>query len=202
VVRKFTEKKLVIASHNQGKIGEITELLKPYGVEVVAGPEFDLEEPEETGKTFIENAEIKSRYFAKATGLPSLSDDSGLSVDALDGAPGIYSARWGGPEKNFDLAMKKVENALLEKVGEADGQTAHFVCAMSLCWPDGYVENFEGKCLGNLTFPPRGDGGFGYDASFIPEGYEETFAEIDLLEKQKLSHRAISLEKMVNACFR
>lgn len=202
MARKFTDKKLVIASHNKGKIGEITELLEPYGVEVVGGPEFNLEEPEETGSTFIENAEIKSRYFAKHTKLPSLSDDSGLTVKSLDGAPGIYSARWAGPKKDFNLAMKKVEEALLEETRVAEGQGASFICALSLCWPDGHVESFEGKVDGKLTFPPRGDKGFGYDPIFIPRGHDITFGEMDPAKKHTMSHRAHALQKLVKACFK
>lgn len=200
-IRKFADKKLIIASHNKGKIKEISELLKAFNVEVLGGPEFGFSEPDETGKTFIENAEIKSRFFAEATGIASLSDDSGLVVPALDGAPGIYSARWAGPKKDFNEAMKKVEDALLESVGKSSGEKAHFVCALSLCWPDGHVENFEGKVFGKLTFPARGENGFGYDGIFIPDGYTETFAEMDQSIKHKISHRAVAFKKFVDGCF-
>ncbi len=200
--RKFKEKKLIIASHNKSKTKEILELLGPLGVEVVSGAEFNLKEPEENGATFIENAEIKSRYFAKKTKLPSLADDSGLVVPVLEGAPGIYSARWAGPDKDFKMAMKKVEEAVLEGVKVAHGNMdAHFVCALSLCWPDGHVENVEGKVFGKLTFPPRGEKGFGYDPIFVPKGHDITFGEMDAQKKHTMSHRANALKMLLKNCF-
>lgn len=199
--RKFDGNTLVIASHNKGKIREITELLKPFGVSVKGGPDFNLEEPEENGLTFLENALIKSEYFAQHTGLPSLSDDSGLVVPALDGDPGIYSARWAGAEKDFSLAMQKVKEALEARGKDAEGQPAYFVCALSLTWPDGHSEQYEGTVHGTLTFPPRGERGFGYDPIFIAEGRDVTFAEMNPTEKHDISHRADAFRQLVEGCF-
>ncbi len=199
--RKFKENTLVIASHNQGKVREIRELLSGYNTKILSSSEFDLSEPEETGSSFIENAEIKSRYTAKNTLYTSLSDDSGLVVPALDGAPGIYSARWAGADKDFNLAMKKLEEELLKKTGTNKGHKAYFVCALSLAWPDGHVENFEGYVYGTLTFPPRGNKGFGYDPIFIPDGYNMTFGEMEPEEKHNISHRAEAFKKLKDSCF-
>ncbi len=199
--RAFTESNLVIASHNEGKISEITELLKPYNIAVEGGTACNLSEPEENGDTFEANALIKARFFAENTGKPSLADDSGLVIPVLGGAPGIYSARWAGPEKDFTAAMQKVESALLESMTVADGYEAHFVCVLALCWPDGHTETFEGKVFGNLTFPPRGDKGFGYDPIFIPQGHQLTFAEIEPAKKHTISHRAQAFRKLIDACF-
>ena len=201
MTRKFEQDKLVIASHNKGKIREIFDLLAPFGVEVVGGTEFGFEEPVEDGATFLENAAIKSRFFAEKTGLPSLADDSGLVVPALNGDPGIYSARWAGESKDFSVAMDKVEEALIEKTGTNENHDAHFVCALSLTWPDGHTEQFEGKVFGKLSFPQRGDNGFGYDPIFIPDGYDIVFAEMDVVEKHKISHRADAFGKLVEKVF-
>lgn len=201
ITPKFSEKKLVVASHNPGKIREIRELLAPYSIEVLGGNEFNLSEPEENADSFKGNAQIKSRYFARHTSLPSLSDDSGLVIPALNGQPGIHSARWAGEKKNFTLAMQRIEKELKEKAGKAEGQPAHFVCALSLCLPGGRTSNFEGKVFGALTFPPRGEKGFGYDPIFIPEGYCVTFGEMDATQKHAISHRARAFRKFVDACF-
>ncbi len=202
MAKKFTESKLVIASHNKGKVKEIAQLLKPFAVEVLSAGDFpNLQEPEENGVTFLENAEIKSQYVAENTGLPALADDSGLVVDSLGGAPGIYSARWGGEKKDFYMAMERVGRELEDKVGQKHGEAAHFVCALSLTWPDGHTERFEGKVYGTLTFPPRGDNGFGYDAIFIPEGHKVTFAQMNSDKKQALSHRADAFRQLVAGCF-
>lgn len=200
MTRKFKEKKMVIASHNEGKVREIKKLFEPFGIEVVSGSEFNLPEPKETGKTFFENAAIKSDFFAKETGFVALSDDSGLVVPALDGAPGIYSARWAGPKKDFNIAMEKVAKEV-RKVSYVNGEDAYFICALSLSWPDGHREQFEGEIHGHLTFPPRGDKGFGYDAMFEPEGYGMTFGEMEPDEKHSISHRANAFRKLIDACF-
>lgn len=201
MARKFKEKKLVIASHNKGKIREINELMAPFGVDVTGGTEFNLEEPEETGSTFLANAEIKSRYFAEKTKLPSLADDSGLVVPALDGAPGIYSARWAGEKKDFYVAMEKIKNELEKKGLNPSGQDAHFVCALSFTWPDGHTEQTEGKVFGKLVFPPKGTHGFGYDPIFIPKGHDITFGEMDSDKKHSMSHRADAFNKLIKKCF-
>ncbi len=211
---KFTEKKLVIASHNKGKIREISELLRPYDVEVAGGDEFDLDEPEENGSSFLENAGIKSRYFTEKTGLPALADDSGLCVKILDGAPGIYSARWAGESKDFSEAMKRVQLAVEEMIAGKSGDAfemseeakkndyaANFTCALSLTWPNMHTEQFEGHVHGHLTFPPKGDKGFGYDPIFIPEGHNITFGEMPPSEKHKISHRADAFNKLITSCF-
>lgn len=198
--RKFEGGKLVIASHNPGKVREINDLLAPFGADVVSAGELGLPEPVEDGDTFIANAEIKARAAAEASGLPALADDSGLAVHALNGDPGIYSARWAGPDKDFNIAMKKVEEAI-ENIGVNADRSAHFACALTLCWPDGHMESFEGQVHGNLTWPPRGDKGFGYDPTFIPNGMDITFAEMDPQAKNAITHRANAFKKLVEACF-
>ena len=196
--RKLTPGRLVIASHNQGKVREIRDLLGSYGIEPVSAAELDLPEPDETGTTFAANAEIKARAAADLSGLPALADDSGLCVEALGGEPGIFSARWGGPEKDFDLAMRLV-NEHLERAGPDAGRDAHFVCALSLCWPDGHIETFEGRVDGTLVWPPRGDQGHGYDPMFVPGEGTLTFAEMDPDAKNAISHRADAFRKLVGA---
>jgi XTP/dITP diphosphohydrolase len=199
--------KLVIATHNKGKLAEMRELLAPYGVEAVSAGDLCLAEPEETGTTFIANAEIKALAAMKATGLPAMSDDSGLCVDALGGAPGIYSARWAGEAKDFAAAMAKIETALEETGAEAPF-AAHFVSAITLARPDGRLESFEGKVFGTLIFPPRGTQGFGYDPIFLPEGSDRTFGEMSSSEKHSipedgslaLSHRARAFQMFARAC--
>jgi XTP/dITP diphosphohydrolase len=198
--RKLAPGRLVIASHNAGKVREIEALLGPYGVDPVSAGVLDIPEPEETGTTFIANAELKARAAADLSGLPALADDSGLCVEALNGEPGIFSARWAGPSKDFGLAMRLVHQALA-KVGPDAGRDAHFVCALALCWPDGHMESFEGRVDGILVWPPRGTHGFGYDAMFEPLGLDATFGEIDPDAKHAMSHRADAFRKLVAAIF-
>ena len=193
--------RLVVASHNPGKVREIQHLLAPYGVEAVSATELNLAKPEETGKTLSANAELKARAAAKSSGLPALADDSGLEVAALDGAPGIYSARWAGEEKDFEVAMGKVEVALAEAdAREPDKRGANFTCALTLATPDGACHTFEGKVFGTLVWPPRGTRGFGYDPIFLPESGSETFGEMEPEEKHGQSHRARAFEAFREAC--
>lgn len=196
--RKFAEGKLVIASHNAGKVREIGELLAPFGVEVVSAGDLGLDEPEETGSTFVANAELKAHAAARAANLPALADDSGLAVDGLNGDPGIYSARWAGPSKDFTVAMALVN----DKLGAHPDRGARFVCALALAWPDGTCETFEGVVEGELVWPPRGLAGFGYDPMFQPTGHAITFGEMDPAAKHEISHRADAFRKLVAACFR
>jgi len=197
MARSFSEPELVIATHNPGKLREISELLEPFGVHVFSAGELGLPEPIEDGLTFIANAEIKARAAAEASGKPALADDSGLAVDALGGEPGIYSARWAGPEKDFALAMRAVN----DKLADTENRRARFVCALALCWPDGIMETFEGTVGGDLVWPPRGDRGFGYDPLFIPDGHDITFGEFKPADKHAISHRADAFRKLVAACF-
>lgn len=199
MARKFEGGKLVIASHNLGKIREIGELLEPFGAEVVSVGELGLPEPVEDGDTFIANAQIKALAAATASGHVALADDSGLCVHALNGDPGVYSARWAGPDKDFNLAMQKVEDAL--NAAHTDDRSAHFACALTLAWPDGHTESFEGQVHGAMTWPARGDKGFGYDPTFVPDGFETTFAEMEPQAKHAMSHRANAFKKLVAACF-
>ncbi|WP_119460487.1 RdgB/HAM1 family non-canonical purine NTP pyrophosphatase [Rhodospirillaceae bacterium SYSU D60014] len=199
MARKFGGDRLVIASHNQGKLREIAALLEPHGVDVVSAAALGLPEPEETGDSFVANAELKARAAATAAGLPALSDDSGLAVDALDGAPGIYSARWAGPDRDFRLAMERVERELAARDGA--NRRARFVCALSLCWPDNHCESFEGTVAGSLVWPPRGERGFGYDPIFLPEERTLTFGEMEPAAKHAMSHRAEAFRKLIAACF-
>jgi XTP/dITP diphosphohydrolase len=199
VTRRLAPGKLVIASHNPGKVREIADLLGPYGIEPVSAADLDLPEPEETGVTFIDNAELKARLAADLSGLPALADDSGLCVDALGGRPGIFSARWAGEGKDFSVAMERVHAEMLAGDPEA-GRNAHFVCALALCWPDnGQGELFEGRVDGVLVWPPRGENGFGYDPMFQPIGHDLTFGEMDPAEKYAISHRADAFRKLVAA---
>ena len=194
--------KLVIASHNPGKLREIAELIEPLGFQCVGAAELGLPEPEEIGNTFIDNADLKAREAADLSGLPALADDSGLSVDALHGLPGIFSARWAENEagnRDFMRAMERVWRDV-EAAGPDASRDAHFTCALSLAWPnDGMVETFEGRVNGTLVWPPRGDKGFGYDPMFVPAGYDQTFGEMDPAEKHKISHRARAFKKLVAA---
>lgn len=187
--------KLVIASHNPGKVREIEDLLRPLGIAVIGAAALGLVEPEETGLTFAENAALKARTAAGAAKLPALADDSGLAVAALDGAPGIYSARWAGPTKDFSIAMRKVEEAM---TGKSD-RRAKFVAALALAWPDGRCEVFEGEVEGALVWPPRGAKGFGYDPMFVPDGHAITFGEMEPAKKHEMSHRARAFAKLVQA---
>ncbi len=184
--RQLDSGRLVLASHNPGKLREIAALVEPHGLSVVSAGKLGLPEPEETGATFAENAKLKALAAAIGAQLPALADDSGLAVTALDGAPGIYSARWAGPKKDFGEAMRRVEREL----GEAEDRSAHFVCALCLAWPDGHCELFEGRIDGTLVFPPRGTRGFGYDPIFQAEGQNITFGEMDPDRKHAISHRA------------
>ena len=197
MARHFTEKKLVIASHNPGKVREIGDLLARFDVEVVSAGDLNLPEPEETETTFIGNAVLKAKASADGSGLPALADDSGLAVTALNGDPGIYSARWAGPDKDFGLAMQMVQDDL----GDSADRSAKFVCALALAWPDGHVESFQGEVHGQISWPPRGEKGFGYDPIFVPDGYEMTFAEMEPDAKHAMSHRAHAFRQLVEACF-
>ncbi len=197
MARRFDGGRLVIASHNPGKVKEIGDLLRPYGAEAIAAGELGLAEPEETGSTFAENAELKALAAARQANLPALADDSGLAVDALDGRPGIRSARWAGPDKDFAVAMRRVEDEL----GGAAERGARFVCALALAWPDGHCETFEGEVKGSLVWPPRGTRGFGYDPIFVPNGFDLTFGEFGPEAKHAISHRADAFRKLVEASF-
>ena len=200
MTRRFVGDTLIVASHNPGKVREIAALVRAQGVRVCAAGELGLPEPEETGASFAENADIKAAAAALAAGEPALADDSGLVVPILNGAPGIFSARWAGPNKDFRVAMRRLETAIAETGAEAAGQPAFFVCALSLCWPDGHCERFEGRVDGTLTFPPRGSQGFGYDPIFVPEGGAETFGELAPHTKHAMSHRARAFEQLQAAC--
>ena len=195
--RHFAGGKLVVASHNAGKVREIRELLAPFAVYVVSAGELKLAEPDETGDTFIANAELKAQAAASAANLPALADDSGLSIDALGGAPGIYSARWAGLSKDFSEAMRRVEREMADKAN----RRARFICALSLAWPDGHCETFEGSIAGELRFPPSGAKGFGYDPIFVANGHSITFAEMEPQAKHAISHRANAFRQLVAACF-
>lgn len=201
-MRKFDGDKLVIASHNAGKLREIAALLAPFGVTVSSAGDHGLEEPEETESTFAGNARIKAHFAAKATGLPALSDDSGITVDALDGAPGVYTADWAETEtgRDFVMAMTKVQNLLDEK-GAATPRTAAFNCTLCLAWPDGHDELFEGRVDGRVVWPMRGEQGFGFDPVFLPNGETETFGEMDPVKKAGMSHRNDAFVKLVTGCF-
>ncbi|MGC6516971.1 MAG: RdgB/HAM1 family non-canonical purine NTP pyrophosphatase [Candidatus Puniceispirillaceae bacterium] len=194
--RSLRGQKLIIASHNQGKVREIADLLAPFDLDVISAAALDLPEPEETGQSYIENAELKALAAARTAQLPALSDDSGLSVNALGGAPGIYSARWAGPDKDFDHAMKRVADALL--LSGSHDRGAEFVCALTLAWPDGHKISFEGRVAGTIIWPARGDKGFGYDPIFIPNGHDITFGEMAPDKKHAMSHRAVAFSKLVH----
>jgi XTP/dITP diphosphohydrolase len=202
-VRKLTGK-VVIATHNPGKLVEMRELLAPHGVEAISASELNLPEPEETGKTFLENAHIKAAAAANAARLPALADDSGLTVDALGGEPGIYSARWAGPDKDFSRAMRVIDEKLkLAGAKEPAQRRGAFVAALSVIWPDGHEEAVEGRVEGTLVWPPRGEKGFGYDPMFLPDGHDRTFGEMSSEEKhglpprgKGLSHRARAFLKL------
>ncbi|HEY8335911.1 MAG TPA: RdgB/HAM1 family non-canonical purine NTP pyrophosphatase [Tardiphaga sp.] len=200
--------RLVIATHNPGKLAEMRELLAPYGIEAVSAGELGLGEPEETGDSFRANAAIKAIAAAEAAQLPAFADDSGLVVDALDGAPGIYSARWAGDSKDFTAAMTRIERLLQERGATTSEQRkAHFVSALCVAWPDGHIEEVEARADGTLVWPVRGDAGFGYDPSFQPDGHDRTFGEMTSIEKHGLpplglglSHRAKAFVKLAEIC--
>ncbi len=200
-MRKLAPGRLVLATHNAGKVREIGALLTPFGMDVVAAGDLGLPEPAETEDSFAGNALIKARAAAARAGLVALADDSGLCVDALDGAPGVYTADWAETPEGRDwlLAMTKVEH-LLAAQGPGASRAAHFVCTLALAWPDGETAVFEGRCAGSLTWPPRGDRGFGYDPVFVADGMDATFAEIDPAEKHRISHRAAAFAKLTAAC--
>jgi XTP/dITP diphosphohydrolase len=200
--------RLVIATHNPGKLAEMRELLAPHGVEAVSAGDLGLDEPDETGKTFLANARIKAVAAAQAAKLPAFADDSGLVVDALNGAPGIYSARWAGPNKDFNEAMARIERLLRERGATApDKRAAHFVSALCVAWPDDHLEEVEARADGTLVWPPRGTAGFGYDPMFQPDGHARTFGEMTSIEKHGLppvglglSHRARAFVKLAEIC--
>ncbi len=215
-IRKLDAGRLVIASHNEGKVREIGALLGPYGIEPISAATLDLPEPEETGTNFLDNADLKARAAADLSGMVSLADDSGLCVEALGNRPGIFSARWAlaesahvppddepghvEGERDFMRAMSRVQTEL-EALGPDVSRNAHFICALALVWPDGRSEWFEGRVDGTLVWPPRGDKGFGYDPMFVPDGYEQTFGEMEPDAKHAISHRADAFRKLVAACF-
>jgi len=200
--------RLVIATHNPGKLAEMRELLAPYGIDAISAAELGLQEPDETAMTFRDNARIKAQAAANATGLAAFADDSGLAVDALDGQPGIHSARWAGPDKDFRRAMETVEEKLrARRATLPERRKAQFVSALCVAWPDGHVEEFESRVAGTLVWPPRGDNGFGYDPMFLPDGHQRTFGEMPSEEKhglpphgKALSHRARAFIKLAEAC--
>ncbi len=202
-MKKLGSDTLVIATHNAGKLKEISSLLAPYGLNCISAGSLGLPEPAETGTTFIENALIKARAAAEASGLPALADDSGLCVDALGGRPGVYTADWaerqwfeGAPGRDWYMAMGKVEGLLCE-LGPDTDRSGHFACVLAIAWPDGESAVYEGKVQGTLTWPPRGTLGFGYDPVFVPQGRDQTFAEIDPEEKHRISHRAAAFALLV-----
>jgi len=201
--RKLGPGKLVIASHNKGKLREIGELLAPFGIETVSAGALGVPEPEETGTSFVANAELKARFSADLTGLPALADDSGLCVEALAGEPGIFSARWAELDdgsRDFGEGARRIHSRMLE-AGDEAGHDAHFVCALSIAWPDGHIESFEGRVDGVIVWPPRGDRGFGYDPIFQPLGYALSFGEMEPDAKHAMSHRADAFAKLVAAVF-
>jgi XTP/dITP diphosphohydrolase len=209
VSRKLTGP-VVIATHNPGKLAELRELLAPFGIAAQSAGELGLSEPKETGRTFAENAALKAMAAAKATDRPAFADDSGLVVDALGGEPGIHSARWAGEGKDFRFAMNKIQTLLIERgARNAEQRRAHFIAALCLAWPDGHVEQFEGRVDGVAVWPPRGEAGFGYDPLFLPDGFDRTFGQMSAEEKhglppkgQGLSHRARAFVKLAQACLR
>jgi len=200
MARRLTEKKIVVASHNAGKVREINDLLRPFGLEAVSAGELNLPEPDETEDSFIGNALLKARAAATASGLPALSDDSGLAVDALDGAPGIHSARYAGPDRDFGFGMKRLNREMTES-GRTE-RSARFICALALVWPDGDEAAFEGRVEGEIVWPPRGSSGFGYDPVFQPVGHTITFGEMDPDAKHAMSHRADAFRQLIAACLK
>lgn len=201
--RPFTDRRLLIATHNRGKILEFEALLTPLGISVTGAPELGLAEPEETGDTFVANAVLKAQAAAAATGLPTLADDSGIAVEGLNGAPGIYSARWAGPDRDFKIAMRRVREELVVRFGSfaAADKRAAFVCALCLAWPDGHHEIFEGRVDGTVLEEPVGAYGFGYDPLFVPSGHQLSFGQMPYVEKQAHSHRARAVDALLSACF-
>ena len=203
MARRFEDPRLVLATHNAGKLAEIKALLAPLGIDVVSSAELGLPEPVEDGDSFAANAAIKAKAAVAASGLPALADDSGIEVFGLNGEPGIVSARWAGPGGDFGLAMSRVRRELVERFGDFERaeKRARFVAVLCLAWPDGHHEFAEGDVLGDLVDPPRGDGGFGYDPMFQPDGCSQTFAEMSAAEKRTLSHRARAMGLLIARCF-
>ena len=199
MIRRLLPGRLVLATHNAGKVREIRALVEPHGIEPVSAGELGLPEPAETGTTFIANATLKARASANAANLVALADDSGLVVDALGGAPGVYSADWAGHPRDFGRAMAKVQ-AIRDAAGRQAPDTARFVCALVLAWPDGHCQAYEGTVEGRVVWPPRGSRGFGYDPMFVADGYDETFGELDPAIKHAISHRADAWAKLAAAC--
>lgn len=201
-MRSFDGTELVLASHNAGKLREIAELLTPYGIKVSSAADHGLDEPEETEETFAGNARIKAHFAAKATGLPALSDDSGITVDALDGRPGVHTADWAETPngRDFPMAMEKVWSEL-EAINAPTPRRAAFNCTLCLAWPDGHDEIFEGSVTGQVVWPMRGTNGFGFDPVFLPDGEQETFGEMAPARKDAMSHRAVAFRKLVDGCF-
>lgn len=201
MTRRLVEPKLVVATHNQGKLEEIRWLLEPYGKAATSAAELGLPEPEETGTTFVENARIKAHAAARATGLPALADDSGIEVEALDGAPGVYTADWAETSQGRDFVMAMTRtHEKLEQIGAPHPRRARFCCTLVLAWPDGHDEVFPGQMPGRIVWPMRGDQGHGYDPIFQPDGYDHTFGEMDRREKNRISHRADAFRKFTAAC--
>jgi XTP/dITP diphosphohydrolase len=197
--RLFTESQLIVATHNQGKLREIRALLANQNIEVLSAGDLGLDEPEEIENSFTGNARLKARAASNASGLVALADDSGLVVDALGGAPGIYSARWAGPKKDFSFAMQTVQARLSESA--SSDRRAHFICSLSLVWPDDFDVTVEGRIDGQLVWPPRGNRGFGYDPIFLPDGYDLTFGEMDPDQKHAIGHRANAFTQLLRDCF-
>lgn len=202
MTRRFNSDRLVVATHNKGKLEEIADLLAPYGVSLTSAADHGLTEPAETETTFVGNARIKAHFAAKATGLPALADDSGIEIDALGGAPGVYTADWAETPNGRDFVMAMTRTwSELEKVNAPEPRTARFCCTLVLAWPDGHDEVFEGRMSGRIVWPMRGDQGHGYDPIFQPDGHDVTFGEMDRWEKNKISHRADAFQKFVAGCF-
>ena len=197
--RKFLGGRVVLATHNPGKVREIERLLAPLGVKPMSAGALGLAEPVEDGATFTDNAHIKALAAARASDTLALADDSGLVVEGLGGAPGVNSARWAGPGKDFRIAMERVERELT--AAKPGSRRAHFHASLSLAWPDGHTEDFVGQVHGVLVWPPRGDGGFGYDPIFVPDGHDQTFGELDPDRKHAISHRARAFARLVDGCF-
>ena len=197
--RKFGAQRLVVATHNPGKLREINDLLSPHGVTVVSADSLGISEPDEIETSFAGNARLKALHSAHASGLSALADDSGLCVDALGGDPGVHSARWAGPSKDFAMAMRNIEEKLQAKGGAK--RDAHFVSALCIAWPDGQADMFVGRVDGTLVWPPRGTNGFGYDPMFVPDGFDMTFGEMEPSQKHAMSHRARAFRKLADAIF-